>query len=160
MAEGPSSLFERYNPEGALGGLFAPAYVAGYAPSEQAVMAWTQQNRPISANMIDELRLPEAYRNPPGTNPDAPSQINLTGNIYGQGNIPQSVRFGGDPRGPVDPMVLRAASQGGRLNVQQLRDRIAQRMAENAQAEAAYRQAYQEMIAGMGQGQLTSGSGR
>ena len=38
--------------------------------------------------MIDELRLPEAYRNPPGTNPDAPSQINLTGNVYGQGNIP------------------------------------------------------------------------
>ena len=160
MAEGPGSLFQNYDPEGALGGLFAPAYVAGYAPSNQAVQAWTAQQRPVGANMIDDLRLPEAYRNPPGTNPDQPSQINLTGNQYGQGNIPQSIRFGGDPRGPVDPMVLRAASQGGRVNVQQLRDRIAQRMAENAQAEAAYRQAYNEMIGNIGQAQLLQGSGR
>ena len=160
MAEGPGSLFERYNPEGALGGLFAPAYVAGYEPSNQAVQTWMAQQRPVTANMIDELRLPEAYRNPPGTNPDAPSQINLTGNQYGQGNIPANIKFGGDPRGPVDPLVLRAASQGGPVNVRQLRDRIAQRMAENAEAEAAYRQAYNEMIGNIGQAQLMQGGRR
>jgi len=30
------SLFETYNPEGALSGLFAPAYIRGFAPSEDA----------------------------------------------------------------------------------------------------------------------------
>ena len=60
----PGSLFESYNPEGALGGLFAPAYVAGYAPSNQAVQTWMETNRPISPSLIDELRLPEAYRLP------------------------------------------------------------------------------------------------
>ena len=29
-----------YNPAGALGGLFAPAYIPGYAPSDAAVQAW------------------------------------------------------------------------------------------------------------------------
>ena len=72
--EGMASLFEAYDPEGAMGGLFAPAYIPGYAPAEQAVMAWQAQQRPVTANMIDELRMPEAYRNPPGTHRKAPAR--------------------------------------------------------------------------------------
>ena len=37
-------LFENYDPQGAMDGLFAPAYIQGYAPSEKAVAEWQAQN--------------------------------------------------------------------------------------------------------------------
>ena len=42
-----ASLNANYNPQGDLGGLFAPAYVPGYAPAEQAVMGWQSGPRPV-----------------------------------------------------------------------------------------------------------------
>ena len=159
MADEPmSSLFERYNPQGAMGGLFAPAYIPGYAPSEAAVMAWQQQQRPVTANMIDELRMPEAYRNPPGTPPEGSPQAMMMGggNVYGEGRIPlglnSRLRFG-DVRGRISPDVLRAAAMGGPFNVAQRRAEIEARIAQNERDEAAYREAYAAMIGGMGQGQ-------
>ena len=89
-AEGPGSLFERYDPEGALGGLFAPAYIAGYAPSGQAVQAWQAQQRPVSANMIDELRMPEPFAYPNAANAYAAAGA---GNVCGEGRIPQRLHF-------------------------------------------------------------------
>ena len=130
MADGPGSLFERYDPEGALGGLFAPAYIAGYAPSGQAVQAWQAQQRPVSANMIDELRMPEPFAYPNAANMYAAAGA---GNVYGEGRIPRNLTFG-DRRGRVDPAVLRAAAMGGPIDVQSRRDAIAERVAANERA--------------------------
>jgi hypothetical protein len=127
----PDAPFADYNPEGALGGMFAPAYIKGYAPSEQAVQAWTEQNQGIDRAMVDELRMPNEWR-PPAPVGGLPSR-----DVYGAGRIPNSLRYG-DDRGQVDPLALTASSQGGPYDVEARRSAIAQRVLENQQAQAAY----------------------
>jgi len=124
-----SALLADYNAQGALGGLFAPAYIKGYAPSEQAVAAWTQQNQGINRAMVDELRMPNEWR--------PPQKPKGYGDVYGAGRIPDQLRYG-DDRGQVDPLALMASAQGGNYDVEARRAAIAQRVMENEQAQAAY----------------------
>ena len=124
-------MFANYNPEGSLNGLFAPAYIKGFAPSEQAVSAWHAQNNPISYSDVDALRMPNEWR-PPAPVGGLPSR-----DVYGAGRIPNSLRYG-DDRGQVDPLALTASSQGGPYDVEARRSAIAQRVLENQQAQAAY----------------------
>jgi hypothetical protein len=131
MADGPGSLFERYNSQGALGGLFAPAYVPGFAPSEAAVTAWQAERRPVTSDMIDELRMPDPYQYP-----SAAMSMGGAGNVYGEGRIPANVGFSSERRGQVDPVMLRRAAMGGRYDVQARRNAIAQRVAENERLAA------------------------
>jgi hypothetical protein len=126
-------LFASYNPKGADSGLFAPAYVAGFQPSEDAVAAWTAQNHTVTPGMIDQLRMPNAWQAPS----TAVAGSGFAGGVYGAGRIPQSQTLG-DPQGLVDPLALRALAQGGNYDVGARRAAIAQRLADNAAAAAAY----------------------
>lgn len=115
-------MFSGYNPQGAMGGLAAPAYIAGFAPSEKAVAAWQGDNRGITSEMVDQLRMPQEWFGPePETQENGP---------YGGGRIGTHLRFG-DQRGSVDPNALRAASMGGKYDIGARRDAIAARLVQN-----------------------------
>jgi hypothetical protein len=123
-------MFANYNPEGSLNGLFAPAYIKGFAPSEQAVSAWHAQNNPISYSDVDALRMPNEWMPPQKTS-------RFGTDVYGAGRIPDKLRYG-DDRGQVDPLALISLSQGGPYDVDARRNAIAQRLTANKAAEAAY----------------------
>ena len=122
-------MFANYNPEGSLNGLFAPAFIKGYAPSEAAVGAWHKKNNPISYTDVDALRMPNKWMpaQPPGGLPSY--------DVYGAGRIPNSLRYG-DDRGEVDPAALISLAQGGPYDVEARREAIAKRVQENKDAEA------------------------
>lgn len=126
-------LFQSYNPQGADDGLFAPAYVPGFKPSEDAVAAWNAQNHAVNIDLANQLRMPNAWQ-PPST---AVAGSGFAGGVYGAGRIPQSQTFG-DPLGQVDPAALRAAAQGGPYDVAGRRAAIAAMLQSNAAAQAAY----------------------
>src|SRR5262245_21660823 len=100
-----------YNPEGAMGGMFAPAYIAGYQPSMDAVAAWQAANRSMTPEMVEETRMPAAWQ--------APSSSSSTADALGlkAAGMPGATSGGGgsygDPRGNVDPEALRILAQGG-----------------------------------------------
>jgi hypothetical protein len=123
----PGGLFDTYNAQGALGGMFAPAYIRGHTPSEQAVAAWQQDRRP-GQDIIEQSRMPNLYVDP-ASNPTLGG-----GDVYGNG-IKQNLTFG-DPRGMVDPEALRVAAQGGKYDLEGRRNAIAARLAENARLQA------------------------
>jgi hypothetical protein len=125
------NLFQSYNPQGADNGVFAPAYIPGYKPSEDAMAAWNAQHHSVTADMIDQLRMPDAWQ-PPSQNLPA-----MGGGPYGEGRIPQTQTLG-DPQGLVDPLALKALAQGGTYDVAARRDAIAKRLSDNAAAQAAY----------------------
>lgn len=104
------SLFQSYDPKGAMNGMFAPAYIHGYAPSQTAVTNWNAAHHPLMNADIESTRMPRAA-----------------------GSTSQ---FHGDPRGAVDPEALRVLSQGGQYNMQARRDAIAARVAQNAATPA------------------------
>ena len=128
-AEPMGDLFRDYNPEGSLGGMFAPAFIKGFQPSEQAVQAWTAKNRPISYSDVDELRMPNAWQ--------PPQQTQGWGDVYGSGRIPNNLKYG-DERGEVDPLALLSLSQGGPYDKEARRNAIAKRLADNTAAQTAY----------------------
>lgn len=125
-------LFQTYDPQGALNGLFAPAYIHGYAPSEKAVADWTDANR-LTRAQVEDTRLPPEWRdpaagqNPPGVGAQGP---------YGAGGISNNLTFG-DPRGSIDPAALKVMAQGGHYDIGARRDAIAARLAANAAAQKA-----------------------
>jgi hypothetical protein len=124
-------LFDTYNPKGADNGLFAPAYIPGFQPSEDAVAAYNAANHAVTPDLVNQLRMPALWQ-PPSQNLPA-----MGGGPYGEGRIPQSQTLG-DPLGQVDPAALTAMSQGGPYDVDARRAAIAQRLAQNAAAQAAY----------------------
>jgi hypothetical protein len=119
------ALYKDYNPQSAMGGLFAPAYIHGLRRSEDAVAAWNAANRPITYANIEQTRMP---------NPVEPGPVPMSaGNgVYG-GPIPLRQAYG-DPKGMMDPEALRVLAQGGRYDFNARRDAIAARLAANAQA--------------------------
>lgn len=117
----PGSIFQNYDPQGAMGGLFAPAYIKGFAPSEQAVAAWNAAHHGLSRAQIEETRMPPLYQKPTGNV--------LADGVYG-GGVPATQNYG-DPRGMVDPDALRAAAMGLPYDMQARRDAIAARLAQN-----------------------------
>jgi hypothetical protein len=123
------NLFVTYNPKGAAGGLFAPAYIHGYAPSEQAVADWQASKGGLTRDMIDELRMPEEWTPPSGKAPGD--------GVYGGSNIPLTLKLG-QSGGLVDPAALRALSHGTFYDVGARRDAIAARLLANKQAQDAY----------------------
>lgn len=122
------SLFETYNPEGALSGMFAPAYIHGFAPSEAAVAAYygpQGQGHRLSSAELDLTRMPGEYR---------PTSYSGGNGVYG-GPIPMTQTYG-DARGNIDPEALRSAAQGGRpYDMEARRAAIAARLAANAAAQ-------------------------
>lgn len=134
-------LFQTYDPQGGDSGLFAPAYIAGYQPSQAAVAAWNAQNHAVTPALVDQLRMPQAWQAPNDLAGGAPGGSKmaggLIGGLYGAGRIPQSQTFG-DTQGQVDPLALRALAQGGPYDIAARRAAIADRVAQNAAAQAAY----------------------
>lgn len=128
------NLFQTYNPMGAAGGMFAPAYIKGFAPSEQAVADWRGTNRGITSATVDQLRMPQEFdKYSLGPTP----QGRPTFDVYGSGAIPQHLRFG-DQRGIVDTNALRAASMGTPYDIGARRDAIASQMLLNHNAISDY----------------------
>lgn len=125
-----------YDAVGALGGMFAPAYIAGNQQSQDAVQKWTAENQGMNAGMIDQTRMPPEWQQPEPANPYAGFGGMGYGN-YGAGRIPNQLTFG-DSRGPVDPEALRIASQGGKYDMNARRDAIAGRVLANTNAQTAY----------------------
>jgi hypothetical protein len=126
-------LFSTYNAKGADNGLFAPAALAGFQPSDDALAAWNAQHHAVDMATAQQLRMPDAWQ-PPST---AKAGSGFGGGVYGAGRIPASQTLG-DPLGMVDPAALQAAAQGGSYDVGARRAAIAQRLADNAAAQAAY----------------------
>ena len=122
-----ASLYQDYNPQGAMGGLFAPAYIHGLKASEDAVAAWNAANHQVNYGNIDQTRMPNAYQ--------GPSAMSGGDGRYG-GPIPLTQVYG-DQRGIIDPQALQALAQGGKYDFNARRDAIAARIAANAQAQAA-----------------------
>ena len=112
-----ADLFASYDPVGAMGGLFAPALIRGYAPSEQAVADWTAQNRGVTRADVDATRMPGDFTTSAARTPGD--------GVYGNG-VPQQQAYGGSS---VDPLALRAWSQGGHYDPAARRAAIAARLA-------------------------------
>src|SRR4029077_13776457 len=133
-----ADMFSTYDPVGALGGQFAPAFIRGYKPSEDAVGAWQALHHSLKPSDIDQTRMPSAWRDP---NEGLMGMGMMGGGgrgmgNYGAGRIPSNLNYG-DPRGAVDPEALRVAAQGGIYDMGARRNAITQRLMENQQASAA-----------------------
>jgi hypothetical protein len=122
----PGSIFEGYQ-VGTVNDMFAPAYIKGFAPSEEALKAWTAYNRQ-GAGIIDASRMPNLWQDPAAT------QMSAGDGVYG-GPMPLKQTYG-DNRGQIDPEALRIASQGGHYDIDARRSAIAARLAENAALQA------------------------
>ena len=70
----PGDIYQTYNPQGAMGDLFAPAYIAGYKPSEDAVAAWNAAHTMSRAD-VEATRMPAAWQAPQAVNPSARWQL-------------------------------------------------------------------------------------
>jgi len=119
------NIFDTYDPQGAMNNLFAPAYIRGFQPSENAVQDWTKDRR-LPSNMIDQTAMPAIWKDPRnvGKSPYKGGQIPLSSNLTGKGTV--------------DPEALRAAAMGGfSYDMAGRRDAIAKRIAENEAAQKA-----------------------
>jgi hypothetical protein len=112
-----NSMFANYDPTGSMGGLFAPAFIKGFAPSEQAVSAWEAANRGVTRADVDATRMPGDFTTSTERTP--------ADGVYGTG-VPQRQAYGG---GSVDPLALRAWAQGGKYDPNARRAAIAARLA-------------------------------
>jgi hypothetical protein len=110
-------LYQNYDPTGAMGGLFAPALIRGWQPSEDAVTAWTKLNRSMTPQGIEDTRMPFPAMADRGS---APSDQ------YGGGAIPLNLNYAG--QGGVDPEALRVWSQGGKYDWDARRNLISRRL--------------------------------
>ena len=126
-------LFQNYDPTGALNGMFAPAYIQGFKPAQEAVAAWNLANRGMTRSLVDELRMPAEWRDP---NAGTFMGAGVGGGPYGAGGIPNNISFG-DSRGVVDPEALRVMAQGGKYDAGARRAAIAARILANEQAQNA-----------------------
>ena len=129
MADAPAEvpkgdIYQNYDSQGALNGMFAPAYIAGWKPSNDAVAKWQGENFGLTEADLDATRGP----------PQANSAEGLP-TPYGGGSIPLKSVYG-DARGPIDPAALRAYAQGGKYNMGARRDAIAAAMLANNPAPA------------------------
>ena len=129
----PGSLFENYDPIGALNGMFAPAYIHGFKPSNDAVAAWMAENHPLTNASVEDTRMPPEWRDP---NAGTFMGAGKGAGPYGAGGIPSNLQFG-DPRGPIDPAALQVLAQGGKYDMAGRRDAIAARLLANTQAQEA-----------------------
>jgi hypothetical protein len=142
------NLFVTYNPHGAAGGLFAPAYIHGYAPSEKAVADWNATKGGLTHEMVaNDLLMPDEWKPPApqeqtrgGGMVDASSTFPGDG-VYGGGNIPKNLVLGKNANGTIDVEALRALSHGTPYDVQGRRDAIAARLLANQQAQDEYNKA-------------------
>lgn len=130
-AQAMGNLFESYSPEGAMGGMFAPAYIKGYAPSEKAVADWQAANHGLTSADVDASRMPAEW-----TDPDAGVVSKFGMGPYGAGRIPDSMTLGAKG-GSVDPEALRVLAQGGHYDMNARRDAIAQRLSSNSSLQSA-----------------------
>lgn len=111
-----------YDPTGALGGLFAPAYIHGNPESEAAVQQWQSQNFGLTPEMVEQTRGPATTVTNPAT-----------------GGMGQLVRGPGTTTstpGSVDPAALRILAQGGKYDMNKRRDEIAKQVLANTAAAA------------------------
>jgi hypothetical protein len=86
-----------YDPVGAMGGMFAPAYIYGNPESEAAVQKWQAENFAMTPAMVEATRGPSTTITEPG----------VMGRGSGLGSTTTTVP------GSVDPAALKIMAQGG-----------------------------------------------
>jgi hypothetical protein len=123
------NIFDNYDPVGALGGKFAPAYIHGYAPSEQAVGDWMKKNFSVTPDIIEQSRgvptLPTGAAAPLPANPFK-SQGITDAEYYARNGVRQPTTFDyTQNKGPVDANALRAYAQGSPYDINARRNAIA-----------------------------------
>ena len=118
-----------YNPNGAAGGLFAPAYIHGYAPSEQAVADWQASKGGLTRDMIDELRMPDGVE---ATAEPARQERHARATASTAAATSPTPDAGTDPAGWSIRRRLRALSHGTSYDVGARRDAIAARLLANS----------------------------
>jgi hypothetical protein len=135
--------------------LFAPPHIAGYAPSDAAVAAWTQAHYGVTPDMISSLNMPAPWQPP---SPKAGSGIGPYGKAgeaqlqYGAGRIPAYQGNLTGAQGLADPAALMAMTQGSTTyDVNARRAAIAAQLQANAQAQDAWdaQQAQQQQAPAM-----------
>jgi hypothetical protein len=118
-------IYQAYKQQGAMGDLFAPAYIAGYKPSQDAVAAWNAAHSMSRAD-VDATAMPGAWQPPQARQP----------NFGGPGVPLPSNQIYGDSM--VDPAALRAQAQGTPYDPTARRAAIAQQVAKNQAAQASF----------------------
>ncbi len=107
-----------YDPVGAMGGLFAPAYIVGNPESEAAVAQWQATNHPLTPDMIEQTR-------GPSTTTTAPNTMGLRA-----GTVTTTTP------GTVDPAALKVLAQGGKYDMNTRRNEIAAQIMATPAASA------------------------
>jgi hypothetical protein len=132
-----AKLDANYNQQGAMGGLFAPAYVPGYAPSEQALTSW-QSGRGLTGSQVDQTTIPAPWAPPQDNDPYAMARMGMGGGmgIYGPNLAGSKSQFG--MKESVDPNALRAAAQNTPYDFAGRRGQVAQQLMANQAAKDAY----------------------
>ena len=133
------NIYTDYNPKGAMGGLFAPAFIRGFAPAEEATDKW-QQERAFSRQDVENTRMPYEWEAPQAINPMAAMGGGMGG--YIGGNEPTRQTFG-DKRGLVDVNALYSQAQGLPYDKEARRAAIAERVAANAAQQESYAQQHE-----------------
>ena len=127
-----------YDPVGALGGLFAPAYNRADPLSVEAVTRWTQE-RTMSPEQLEATRMAAEFRDPEEgvLFPGSPGLQATYGGIYGEHRIPTNTAHGLE-KGILDPQALKAMAQGLKYDPATRNQAIAARLASNEMAKAAF----------------------
>src|SRR6187200_3370421 len=102
-----------YDPVGAMGGLFAPAYIHGNPQSEAAVAKWQKENFALTPEMVEQTRGPDKLVTNTGMG------FGLGGFRGGSGATTTSIP------GSVDPAALKIMAQGGHYDMNKRRNEIA-----------------------------------
>lgn len=142
----PASVMPPYDPTGALGGLFAPAYIAGNAQSEAAVNAWNAANLKTAPAPDNPISLGGGggapaggggvYPGPASNSPTdwaaAVARYNAMGGANGSYRVPSPLQGGGGAAPVMAPSVVNtpvAAPSAIAAPTPDIRDRIAAVMA-------------------------------
>ena len=127
------NLYQDYNPVGALGNLFAPAYLQGFKPSEDAIAARYNAQNHLTDAQLESTKMPWEWMAPRAVNP-------LTYGVASSGaGIPSYLAYG-DKSGLMDRNALMAAAQSLPYDMGARQAQIAQRVSDNQAASDAYRQ--------------------
>ena len=117
-----------------MGGLFAPAFIRGFKPSEDATDKWAA-DRAFSRQDVENTRMPYPWQAPQAVNP----MQYASGSGYIGGGLPTRQTFG-DARGMVDPNALLSQAQGIPYDKEARRQAIAAQVASNQAASDSYAQ--------------------
>ena len=104
------NIYTDYDPKGALGGLFAPAYLKGFEPSEKALGDFYNSKSHLTDADLESTRMPWDWMAPRAVNSSTFGRGGMGAGGMG-GDLPEYLAYG-DRSGIMDPAALKALAQG------------------------------------------------